>query len=93
MLLHPAYHLMAAEIITDRLSDKFDVFVNDSDRRWADLMVTEGEIFTRFKSGFIRIFREPSKSGRLKIRVAIDKLSPETKKAIVAAIREARSEY
>lgn len=93
MLVHPAYHLLAAETITDRLSDKFDIFVNDGDRRWVDLMVSEGEIFTRFESGFIRIFREPSPSGKLKVKTAINKLSPETKKAILAAIREAKSEY
>lgn len=93
MQLLPAYHLMAAEHITDRLEDKFDVFLNQSDRRWVDLMITEGEIFTRFESGFIRIFREPTPSGRLKVRTAIGSLSQEAKKAILEAIKEARAEY
>lgn len=95
MLLHPAYHLLAAEYISDRLSENtiLDVFINDNDRRWADLMICEGEIFTQHKAGFIRIFCEPTPSGRLKVKTAIGSLSPEAKKAIIEAIKEARAEY
>ncbi|MDV3002936.1 MAG: hypothetical protein N5P05_004591 [Chroococcopsis gigantea SAG 12.99] len=88
---YKAATIFVKELLADH---HLDCFTNFDNKGFAEMVICEGKPFTpSLRGGHIRVYQESTNTGRLKVRVAIDNLSRDSKKAVIEAIKTARCHY